>query len=108
MSGDLISRSALMEEIENLRVNVTGLRTGKGILHEFMKQYRASVLKVIDDAPTAYDVDKVVEQLKNKRKEAVLKAPAYAGLHDKEFQKWMMKSYGFEEAIEIVKAGGME
>lgn len=89
MSEDLISRSALMEEIESLRVTVTGLRAGKGILREFMEQYKASVLKIIDEAPTAYDVDKVVEQLKANSKTMMQVIPA--GI-----------------AIEIVKAGGAE
>ena len=89
MSGDLISRETLLEDIRN---NITEC---SGIM---------GWLKLINSQPVAYDVDKVVEKLENKRKEAVLKAPAYAGLHDKQFQKWMMKSFGFEEAIEIVKA----
>lgn len=50
--SDLISRSALKEEIESLRVMVTGLRSGKGVLAEYAKHYKESVLKLIDEAPT--------------------------------------------------------
>lgn len=62
-SDDLISRSALTEEIKSLEVKITGLRAGKGVLREYIKQYRESVLRIIDEQPTAYDVDAVVEQL---------------------------------------------
>lgn len=50
--SDLISRSALKEEIESLRVMVTGLRSGKGVLAEYAKHYKESVLKLIDEAQT--------------------------------------------------------
>lgn len=50
--SDLISRSALKEEIEGLCMTITGLRAGKGILREFMNEYRKSVLRTIDEQPT--------------------------------------------------------
>ena len=93
MNGDLISRSALMKEIESLQVSVTGLRAGRGILHEFMKQYRASVLKIVDEAPTAYDVDKVVEQLRYPDNFTIVCGRHYTTV---------------DRAVEIVKAGGVE
>lgn len=62
---DLISRSAVKEEIESLQMIVTGLRAGKGVLLEFMKQYKESVLRIIDEQPTAYNMDKVVEEVSN-------------------------------------------
>lgn len=49
---DLISRSALKEEIESLHVMVTGLRSGKGVIAEYAKHYKESVLKLIDEAQT--------------------------------------------------------
>ena len=52
IQGDLISRSALIEEIKSLSVFVTGLRAGKGILNEYAKQYRDSLLRVVNDQPT--------------------------------------------------------
>lgn len=54
----------------------------------------------VDDVPTAYDVDKVVEKLKQKMKRA----------RDKEQENtseyFEGEADGFEFAIEIVKAGG--
>lgn len=61
----LIDADILDEEIKNLRVIVTGLRAGKGILNEYAKQYRQSLLRIIEEQPTAYDINKVVEELKN-------------------------------------------
>ncbi len=52
MASDLISRSALLEEVKFLRVTVTGLRAGKGILHEYTKQYRDTLLRIINEQPT--------------------------------------------------------
>lgn len=49
---DLISRSALSEEISTLTMTVTGLRAGKGVLRDFIMEYRKSVLRIVDEAPT--------------------------------------------------------
>ena len=50
--SDLISRSALMQEIKSLTVIVTGLRAGKGILNEYAKQYRDALLRIVNEQPT--------------------------------------------------------
>lgn len=68
MSNDLISRKALMEEIESLYMSITGLRAGKGVILKFMEEYKKSVLKCIDEQPTAYDVDAVCEEIKKRKK----------------------------------------
>ena len=47
--------------------------------------------------------EKIIELLTQKENEAVLKAPNTGDIANAEYQKWMMKSYGFKEAIEIVK-----
>lgn len=46
--------------------------------------------------------ENIKERLEEKENEAVLKAPNTSDLSNKEYQKWMMKSYGFKDAIEIV------
>ena len=63
--SDLISRSALMKEIESLSMRIIGLRAGKGVLVEVMNEYKKSVLRIIDEQPTAYDVDAVVEDMQD-------------------------------------------
>lgn len=59
-----------------------------------------STMMTIDEQPTAYDVDKVVEQLEQKMKRA----------RDKEQENtseyFEGEADGFEFAIEIVKKGG--
>lgn len=65
MSDDLISRKALMEEINSLRISITGLRAGKCVLANFLKEYKKSILKCIDEAPTAYDTDEICEKIDN-------------------------------------------
>ena len=50
--SDLISRSALLEETKSLTVTVMGLRAGKGILHEYAKQYKDTLLRIIEEQPT--------------------------------------------------------
>ena len=89
MSNDLISRSTLMSHIESER-------------RQWGDDYDVEqILGDIEDAPTAYDVGKVVEQLK--------------GLHegykctDNEFQRGAKAGahYVLNRAIEIVKGGGV-
>ena len=76
MSNDLISRSALMQSLRgNVLVDVT-----------------SNLEQAIDEQPTAYDVDKVVEQLEEYVKES----------SNVDYNRAMI------EAIEIVKSGGIE
>lgn len=64
-SDDLISRKELIEEISSLRMYITGLRAEKGVLSKYMEEYRKSVVKCIEEAPTAHDVDAVRERIKD-------------------------------------------
>ena len=47
-----IDANVLSEEISSLRVAVTGMRAGKGILAKMMQEYRESVLRIIDEQNT--------------------------------------------------------
>ncbi|HJA18947.1 MAG TPA: hypothetical protein H9959_03505 [Candidatus Mediterraneibacter ornithocaccae] len=64
MSDDLISRKALFEEIQSFRCSITGLRAGKGVLASAADEYRKSILQIIEDQQTAFDKEKVIDQLK--------------------------------------------
>lgn len=64
MSDDLISRKALLEEIRSFRCSIMGLRAGKGVLDRAVDKYRESILQVIEDQTTAFDKEKVIEELK--------------------------------------------
>ena len=47
-------------------------------------------------------IEKLIERLEAKENEAVLKAPNTNDITNSEYQKRMMKSYGFKESISIV------
>lgn len=90
MSNDLISRRAVIEEMNNL------LKSPYANNIQFGAERREVIENVkklcVEKIPTAYDVDKVVEQLKNARdKECVSSVPKIRMC----------------DAIEIVKAGGV-
>ncbi len=57
------------------------------------------IASVIDKQPTAYDPDKVVQQLENERK-------FWENAYDSNLGKEKARSY--EHAIEIVKGGGAD
>lgn len=49
---DLIDRDALKEEIESLQMQITGIRSGKRFILTCMDEYKKSILKIIDEAPS--------------------------------------------------------
>ena len=59
MNDDLIRRGELAEEVKSLTVYVNGLRAGKGVLQEYAKQYRDSLLRIIDEQAAVYAVEVV-------------------------------------------------
>lgn len=65
MKDDLISRKTLMEEIQSFRCSITGLRAGKGVLAHAADEYRKSILQIIDNQLTAFNKEKVIEELEN-------------------------------------------
>ena len=68
---------------------------------KFAEDTRQAGKMLIDAQPTAYDVDKVVEQLKNEKE-----FWSDANAHNKEIVKQKARSYAY--AIEIVKGGGID
>lgn len=48
----IIDADELTEELSSLTTTITGLRAGKGVLREFMTEYRKSVLRIVDEQPT--------------------------------------------------------
>ncbi len=81
MNGDLISRSALLSKMTD--------RTFRSELHEY--RHYQNIVKMM---PTAYNVDKVVEQLEDAKYEDEL-YPCNLAVE-------------IEEAKRIVKSGGIE
>ena len=55
----LIDAEVLEEEISSLKMTITGLRFGKGVLSECIQEYHKSILKIVNDAPTVDAVEVV-------------------------------------------------
>lgn len=91
MSDDLISRKALLEEIQSFKCYITGLRAGKGNLARAADEYRKSILQIIEDQPTAFDKEQVIEELT---------------WHENALEPGVVK--GLFIAIDIVEKGGIE
>lgn len=65
------------------------------------------VYQTIDNAPTAYDLDKVVEQLRDEEELSYADFEIYAEEHGlSEDDDWHHRGLG--RAVEIVKRGGVE
>lgn len=97
MNNDLISRSALMSRIESER-------------RQWGEDYDAEqILGDIEDFPTAYDVDKVVEQLEEKKalNERMIAYEAKNGTVTEEYQARRAVEI-LEQSLEIVKGGGVD
>lgn len=104
LMGDLISRSELLKQLETKPKNSTVPKEVK--LKDLITYYHEKVIEVIEDMPTAYDVDKVVEELKNHKdttdlttvdEEMVVGFTVYQGAFNDAIDK----------SIEIVKQGGV-
>ena len=65
----------------------------------YNKSQMNAILDFVDAQPTAYDPDKIVEQLENERK-------FWENAYNRNLGKEKVRSY--EHAIEIVKGGGVE
>jgi hypothetical protein len=85
MQGDLISRSALIEMFKD-KIN---RNTRNSILRIFLLE----AIKIVENQPTAYDVEKVVAELEE------------ASTMDDVDDAFYIREY---KAIEIVRNGGKE
>jgi len=104
MSDDLISRKALYQELarlEELAMNrFLDTPTSSPCYNRYNAQLneRTSLKHMIADAPIAYDVDKVIEELeRNGEKMSTAKLP-----------HCYYKTIGVKKVIDIVKGGGID
>ena len=94
MSNDLISRSALMQSLRNnVLVDVT-----------------PNLEQAIEEQPTAYDVDKVVEQLEQQKNQYFRRSDEIKNRFGENFENHRLfsKACSYDNAIQIVKSGGIE
>ena len=87
--SDLISRSELLKEIKSLSIVLNGKQI-------FSDDAKDTILRIINEQPTAYSVDKVVEELEEAKHEIFLS--------DDDLEYYQN---GIDDAIEIVKQGGV-
>ena len=57
----MISRSALLEELKDFRMTITGSANAMALV--VMDETKKSITRIIEEQPTDYDKDKVVEQI---------------------------------------------
>ena len=88
------------------------INTSKYVSDEIKKRYEKIIkifeeyIKIIEHLPPAYDVDKVVEQLENKKFTAFMTL-ANTGNEQLDITYENVGNY-IDNAIEIVKAGGID
>ena len=94
----LIDADALMESFKHL------YEIDKDVLRSIW--VLNSLIEVIEEQPTAYDVDKVVEQLKLPKRNALVLCTANRGNLLEHIGMNTISNY--ENAIRIVKGGGVD
>lgn len=91
--SDLISRSALIEAITQHSKDV---KSDVPMVQDIYQIAHQHIIQLIEIQPTAYDVEKIVEELKENSQYCVpLGGQSFTGIK-------------LEKAIDIVKRGGVE
>lgn len=94
--------------INNLRLLLNRTTLGEISPHESISV--GEIATLIKNAPTAYDVDKVVEQLEEKREKH--RKDAHVQMYKQKHEDWAQyldgMQCGIRDSIEIVKSGGIE
>ena len=97
--GRSIDEDELVEEIKSLKI----VLDGKDI---FPTAAKDTVLRIISEQPTAYDPDKVVEQLEEVEK--IMTSPVNKDCFGEECRASDCTVCLISKAIEIVKGGGVD
>ena len=97
--GRLIDADKLLETLQDLEPHCENKDYEYGMLNTI----RYYMPKIINDEPTVFDVDKVVEQLKKaKEKDTEI------ALDEAQKERCFWYAQGMNRAIEIVKGGGAD
>ena len=96
--GRLIDADKLLETLQDLEPHCENKDYEYGMLN-MMKYYMP---KIINDEPTVFDVDNVVEQL-----EEVKNKDTEIALDEAQKERCFWYAQGMNRAIEIVKGGGI-
>ena len=96
--GRLIDADKLLETLQDLEPHCEN----KDYEYGMLKTMRYYMPKIINDEPTVFDVDKVVNQL-----EEVKNKDTEIALDEAQKERCFWYAQGMNRAIEIVKGGGI-
>ena len=98
----LIDADALLEQYNLKDAAKYGNKDAEQQAHSYSTMMLYEIADMIEDAPTAYDVDKVVEKL-----EEVKNKDTEIALDEAQKERCFWYAQGMNRAIEIVKGGGV-
>ena len=99
----LIDADALLEQYNLKDATKYGNKDAEQQAHSYSTMMLYEIADMIEDAPTAYDVDEVVEKL-----EEVKNKDTEIALDEAQKERCFWYAQGMNKAIEIVKRGGSE
>lgn len=107
MSNDLISRSAVMDYLRERQANVIIEKNKTGFVLvdvcDGMNSAISAFMNFIVQLPTAYDVDKVVERLKERRDNIVKSIQLNSQANDLDYEVKCIEGQ-YESIIELVRS----
>ena len=98
----LIDADALLEQYNLKDATKYGNKDAEQQAHSYSTMMLYEIADMIEDAPTAYDVDEVVEKL-----EEVKNKDTEIALDEAQKERCFWYAQGMNRAIEIVKGGGV-
>ena len=99
----LIDADVLLEQYNLKDATKYGNKDDEQQAHSYSTMMLYEIADMIEDAPTAYDVDKVVEKL-----EEVKNKDTEIALDEAQKERCFWYAQGMNRAIEIVKGGGVD
>ena len=99
----LIDADALLEQYNLKDATKYGNKDAEQQAHSYSTMMLYEIADMIEDAPTAYDLDKVVEKL-----EEVKNKDTEIALDEAQKERCFWYAQGMNRAIEIVKGGGVD
>ena len=101
--SSLCGMYALLEQYNLKDATKYGNKDAEQQAHSYSTMMLYEIADMIEDAPTAYDVDKVVEKL-----EEVKNKDTEIALDEAQKERCFWYAQGMNRAIEIVKGGGVD
>lgn len=68
--GDLISREALLEELDSFSLKIGGSANAMALV--VMDETKKSIAKMIENQPTAFDLESVIQQIETEEKRQLI------------------------------------